>query len=376
MSITENESQEMLGRSELNDIEAILSITNSDVEAIQHIVKDNADAIFTWDYSLSRPALRKLYEKAKVGQWNATTDLPWETVVDEEKQVSMDQAALSSGLTANHYEGTVMAKWGDKEWSAYGIEQRRWSLSQFMHGEQGALICTAKIVETVPWYDAKLYASTQVVDEARHVEVFARYLDEKLGGSYQINAHLRMLLDDIVNDSRWDMTYLGMQIMVEGLALAAFGNMQQMTTEPLLKKLLRYVMSDEARHVAFGVLSLQEVYKDMSDAEIKERQEFAYEASVRMRDRFMSQEVWERMGVNPRDVVPLILRDPTREIFQQMLFAKIVPNCKKLGLLDRNDSWLRRRYEEMGVIQFENAEDTGEEYVKYELGETLADVQH
>lgn len=376
MSITENESQEMLGRSELNDIEAILSITNSDVEAIQHIVKDNADAIFTWDYSLSRPALRKLYEKAKVGQWNATTDLPWETVVDEEKQVSMDQAALASGLTANHYEGTVMAKWGDKEWSAYGIEQRRWSLSQFMHGEQGALICTAKIVETVPWYDAKLYASTQVVDEARHVEVFARYLDEKLGGSYQINAHLRMLLDDIVNDSRWDMTYLGMQIMVEGLALAAFGNMQQMTTEPLLKKLLRYVMSDEARHVAFGVLSLQEVYKDMSDAEIKERQEFAYEASVRMRDRFMSQEVWERMGVNPRDVVPLILRDPTREIFQQMLFAKIVPNCKKLGLLDRNDSWLRRRYEEMGVIQFENAEDTGEEYVKYELGETLADVQH
>ena len=376
MSITENESREMLGRSELNDIEAILSITNTDVDAIQHIVKDNADAIFTWDYSLSRPALRKLYEKAKVGQWNATTDLPWETVVDEEKQVSMDQAALASGLTANHYEGTVMAKWGDKEWTAFGIEQRRWSLSQFMHGEQGALICTAKIVETVPWYDAKLYASTQVVDEARHVEVFARYLDEKLGGSYQINAHLRMLLDDIVNDSRWDMTYLGMQIMVEGLALAAFGNMQQMTTEPLLKKLLRYVMSDEARHVAFGVLSLQEVYKEMSDAEIKERQEFAYEASVRMRDRFMSQEVWERMGVNPRDVVPLILRDPTREIFQQMLFAKIVPNCKKLGLLDRNDSWLRRRYEEMGVIQFENAEDTGEEYVKYELGETLADVQH
>ena len=376
MSITENESQEMLGRSELNDIEAILSITNTDVDAIQHIVKDNADAIFTWDYSLSRPALRKLYEKAKVGQWNATTDLPWETVVDEEKQVSTDQAALASGLTANHYEGTVMDKWGDKEWTAFGIEQRRWSLSQFMHGEQGALICTAKIVETVPWYDAKLYASTQVVDEARHVEVFARYLDEKLGGSYQINAHLRMLLDDIVNDSRWDMTYLGMQIMVEGLALAAFGNMQQMTTEPLLKKLLRYVMSDEARHVAFGVLSLQEVYKDMSDLEIKERQEFAYEASVRMRDRFMSQEVWERMGVNPRDVVPLILRDPTREIFQQMLFAKIVPNCKKLGLLDRNNSWLRRRYEEMGVIQFENAEDTGEEYVKYELGETLADVQH
>ena len=376
MSITENESQDILGRTDLNDIEAILSITNEDAEAVQHIVKNNADTIFTWDYSLTRPALRKLYEKAKVGQWNASTDLDWSINVDEEKQVAMDLAAFASGLTPTHYGGTTLSKWGDKEWTEFAIEQRRWSLSQFLHGEQGALICTAKIVETVPWYDAKLYASTQVVDEARHVEVFARYLDEKLGGSYQINAHLRMLLDDIVNDSRWDMTYLGMQIMVEGLALAAFGNMQQMTNEPLLKKLLRYVMSDEARHVAFGVLSLQEVYAHMGDKEIKERQEFAYEASVRMRDRFMSQEVWSRMGVNPRDVVPLVLNDPTREVFQQMLFAKIVPNCKKLGLLDRNDAWLRRRFEEMGVIQFENAVDTGEEYVKFELGETLEDVQH
>ena len=129
-----------------------------------------------------------------------------------------------------------------------------------MHGEQGALICTAQIVETVPWIDAKYYAATQVMDEARHVEVFARYLDTKLSGHYPINAHLEMLLDDIIADSRWDMTYLGMQIMVEGLALAAFGFLHQMTTEPLLKKLLRYVMSDEARHVAFGVLSLQEYY--------------------------------------------------------------------------------------------------------------------
>ena len=220
----------------------------------------------------------------------------------------------------------------------------------------------------MPWYDAKLYAATQVVDEARHVEVFARYLDEKMGGGYQVNAHLRMLLDDIINDSRWDMTYLGMQVMVEGLALAAFGFMHQLTEEPLLKQLLRYVMSDEARHVAFGVLSLKEVYDGMTDAEMKDRQEFAYEAAVRMRDRFMSQEVWERMGVNPRDVLPIVMRDPTRDLFQQMLFSKIVPNCKKLGLLDRNESWLRRRFEEMGVIQFEDLEDTGEEYIKFELG--------
>ena len=219
----------------------------------------------------------------------------------------------------------------------------------------------------MPWYDAKLYASTQVVDEARHVEVFARYLDEKMGGGYQVNAHLRMLLDDIINDSRWDMTYLGMQVMVEGLALAAFGFMHQMTEEPLLKKMLRYVMSDEARHVAFGVLSLKEVYDGMSDAEMKDRQEFAFEAAVRMRDRFLSQEVWEQMGVAPKDVLPIVLRDPMRDVFQQMLFSKIVPNCKKLGLLDRNDLWLRHRFEEMGVIQFEDWEDTSEEFTKFEL---------
>jgi hypothetical protein len=370
MSDTTLDTTELLGRSEMDDIEAILSVANTDVDEVFHVVKDEADAIFTWDYSLSRPALRKLYEKAKVGQWNATTDLPWDTDVDLEKVVSADQVAIAAGLDPNQYSGTVLEGWGTKEWLDYGIENRKWTLSQFLHGEQGALLCTAKITETVPWYDAKLYASTQVVDEARHVEVFARYLDEKLGGGYQVNAHLRLLLDDIIRDSRWDMTYLGMQVMVEGLALAAFGFMHQLTEEPLLKQLLRYVMSDEARHVAFGVLSLKEVYDGMTDAEMKQRQEFAFEAAVRMRDRFLSQEVWERMGVAPKDIVPIVLRDPTREMFQQMLFSKIVPNCKKLGLLDRNESWLRRRFEEMGVIQFEDWENTGDEYLKFELAAT------
>ena len=368
MSITERDNQDIIGREGLDDIEAILSITNTDVDEVLHAVRDDSDALFTWDYSLARPNLRRLYEKAKVGQWNGTTDLPWETSVDVEATIAADQAAIGAGIDPAQYAGTPLAKWGDKEWIEFGIEGRRWSLSQFLHGEQGALLCTAKITETVPWYDAKLYASTQVVDEARHVEVFARYLDEKLGGGYQVNAHLRMLLDDIIQDGRWDMTYLGMQVMVEGLALAAFGFMHQLTGEPLLKQLLRYVMSDEARHVAFGVLSLQEAYAEMTDAEMKERQEFAYEASVRMRDRFLQQEVWERMGVKPKEIVPLVLQDPTRTMFQQMLFAKIVPNCKKLGLLDRNDGWLRHRYEEMGVIQFEDWENTGEEYLQFELG--------
>jgi hypothetical protein len=236
-----------------------------------------------------------------------------------------------------------------------------------MHGEQGALLCTAKIVETVPWIDAKYYAATQVVDEARHVEVFAKYLDTKLTGYYPINAHLGMLLDDIIEDSRWDMTYLGMQIMVEGLALAAFGFMHMMTEEPLLKQLLRYVMSDEARHVAFGVLSLKEYYGELTDAELRERQEFAFEAAVRMRDRFLQQEVWDRMGVDKKKVMKLMLEiPPDQQVFQQMLFSKIVPNCKKLGLLDASGGWLRKRFEEIGVIQFEDWADTSDEYLTFD----------
>ena len=371
MTVTHSSTNDIIGRDEVNDVEAILATPMVDPDEVLHAVKSEAASIFTWDYSLARPQLRKLYEKAKVGQWNATTDIPWETDVDIEKTIAADQEVLGSGIDPAWYADTPLAKWGDKEWLEFGIQGRKWMLSQFLHGEQGALICTAKITETVPWYDAKLYASTQVVDEARHVEVFARYLDEKLEGGYQINTHLGMLLDDVVEDSRWDMTYLGMQIMVEGLALAAFGFLHQLTTEPLLKHLLRYVMSDEARHVAFGVLSLKEVYDGMSDAEMKDRQEFAFEASVRMRDRFLQQEVWHHMGVDPKAVIPLMINDPGRKMFQQMLFSKIVPNCKKLGLLDRNEAWLRRRFEEMGVIQFEDWENTGEEYLKFELGQEI-----
>ncbi len=357
------ETVDIIGRDDINDLEAILSVVNTDVDEECHAVHSVYDTIFTWDYEKGqRPKLEKLYEKAKKAQWNGQTDLPWETEVDQEALVVANAAANGGFGDGIDVSGTSMALWGDKEWIDFGVQSQNWTLSQFMHGEQGALVCTAKIVESVPWIDAKYYAATQVMDEARHVEVFAKYLDDKLSGHYPINAHLRLLLDDIIADQRWDMTYLGMQIMVEGLALAAFGFMHQMTTEPLLKQLLRYVMSDEARHVAFGVLSLQEYYEQLSAAEIRERQEFAFEAAVRMRDRFLQQEVWERMGVNPKEIVPLLMQIPDRQVFQSLLFSKIVPNCKKLGLLDAADGWLRVKFTELGVIGFEDWADTGEEY--------------
>jgi hypothetical protein len=361
---------EILERDHVDDLDAILAMTNQDVDEALHLVQDHADAIFTWDYEKgARPPLTKLYEKAKHSMWNGETDLDWSIDVDQERLARESPMTMNGELLASlgiDLTGTSLASWDDEMWIQHSMETQNWSLSQFMHGEQGALICTAKIVETVPWIDAKYYASTQVMDEARHVEVFAKYLDTKLSGHYPVNTHLRMLLDDIINDSRWDMTYLGMQIMVEGLALAAFGMAYQTTPDPLLKQLLRYVMSDEARHVAFGVLSLKEFYDGLTDAEMLERQEFAFEAAVRMRDRFLQQEVWERMGVPVKEAITLFRQDDpevkNQDPFQQLLFSKIVPNCKKLGLLDANDGWLRERFDSLGVSQFEDWVDTGEEY--------------
>jgi hypothetical protein len=357
-----------------NDPERITeySVWNDDVTSLIHAVEDNADAIFTWGYDKGeRAPLDRLYEKAKTSQWNGQTDLDWSIEVDPYTML-----LPANPMEADYFKenpNSPLHKFSDKEWKELAVESLNWSLSQFMHGEQGALLCTAKIVETVPWIDAKYYASTQVVDEARHVEVFAQYLDQKMGGiNYPVNYHLKCLLDDIIEDSRWDITYLGMQIMVEGLALAAFGFMHQTTEEPLLKKLLRYVMSDEARHVAFGVLSLQEIYKDMDAKEIRERQEFTFEAALRMRDRFLRQEMWEKLGVDVKEMVKYQLEMPEElRVFQRLLFSKIVPNCKKLGLLDAGDAWLRDRFTEIGVIEFEDWVDTGSEFEDFDLDKDL-----
>jgi len=357
---------------EADPVEAILALYDErEIDEIGHEVIGNAPLYFTWDYERSRPGLSKLYEKAKTSQWNGTTDLPWDTEVDQE-HVARDLMANSIERFKELQElpGSPLKNFGEKEWVQVGMEMQTWQLSQFLHGEQGALMCTGMITATTPWIDAKYYAATQVMDEARHVEVFARYLDEKLQGTYPMNPNLGTLIDDTLSDSEWDITYLGMQIMIEGLALAAFGAIHMVTTEPLLKQLLRYVMSDEARHVAFGVLSLQEYYQQLSASELKYRQEFALEAATRLRNRFFMVEVWERMGVDHAKLIRLMHDNPPPEQtdFQHLLFSKIVPNCKKLGLLDAGDGWLRRGFEKLGIIQFENWTDTSDEYEDFALG--------
>ena len=333
--------------------EVARTISDEDKRAVIRGVRSSFDTTFTWDYRQGeRPALAKLYEKAKHAQWDAQSDIDW--TVDGQVDV------IRAGTPASRPPAPdgPFAKLNDDELATLRHATMGWMVSQFVHGEQGALVCTARIVESVPWLDAKYYAATQVMDEARHVEVFSRYLNDKIQWTFPINVHLRDLLDAVVADERWDFTYLGMQIMIEGLALAGFSFHHQTTPDPLLRQITRFVMADEARHVAFGVLSLREAYEEMTDAEVRERQEFCYEAALLMRDRFLAQEVWESLGLPMKECSEAMLRNPAQVAYRQLLFAKVVPNLKKLGLLDAGSGWLRDRFRDLGVIHFEDFPDT------------------
>jgi hypothetical protein len=343
-----------------------------EVDATIKIVHDHADRIFLWNYDRSRSQLVTLYNKAMSSQWNSVTELDWDTEVDPESLVDRSTPLMQLTAAAREVDGSPIANWGDKELTQLGVESFKAQLSQFMHGEQGAMMTAAKIVETVPWIDAKYYAATQTMDEARHTEVFAKYLHTKLGEAYPMSPFLEDQITSLLEDERWDIAYLGMQIVIESLALAAFGSMLRNTDEPLLKKLLRYVMSDEARHVAFGVLSLAEYYQGLSQAELKDRQEFLVENTLRNRQRSTTPEIWERMGVSAEAVYPCILEASGKVKvnpyagFQRAFFAKLVPNVRKLGLLDANDGYLRKAWDEGGLLEFEFADDTGTDYATYD----------
>jgi hypothetical protein len=305
------------------------------------------DAVYTWDYAEKRHDLRTLYEKSKVLQWNAATDLDWSISVDPEAENVPDSFIPIFG--------TPMFDKLDKKRELPELRRHSASymLSNFLHGEQGALFATSQLVLAVPSADAKLYASTQVIDEARHVEAYHRYLSEKVELVYPISPHLRMLLDEILRESRWDMKYLGMQILVEGLALAAFGIIQQTSNEPLIRQIVHMIMQDEARHVAFGVLSLKGLYQELSSSELRDREDFVLEASRHMRDRMMAQEVWENLGMNVKDCLAAVDKSQTMALFRSLLFSKIVPNTKRIGLWTPR---IQEGFRELGVLHYEACE--------------------
>lgn len=317
-------------------------------------VKSTIDTVFDWQYALKDEKLLALYEKGKANTWNAS-DVDWSTEVDI--------ARLVTEARADEFMNSLMdppVKFTLESAIEFRQHMNAFMLSQFLHGEQGALVATAKIVQTVPWEEAKFYAANQVADEARHVEVYHRYLTEKLGLSYEVHPSLRELLDAIVRDSRWDMTYLGMQILVEGLALAAFGTMRLANqNEPLIQDITDRIMQDESRHVAFGVISLSKLYAgELSGSELREREDFVIEATALLRDRLLATPVFDRLGWDKSVWVPWMQENAFQRGFRQMMFSKIVPNLRRLGLLtDR----VRAAFQKLDILHFESAKDSVEE---------------
>ncbi len=308
-------------------------------------VPSGGTAVFNWDYDDTRARLLTLYEKGKDKQWNAQTRLDW--------SIEVDPGSPENG--PDYY----IPIYGSEMWERMTERERRevrhhigaWMNSQFLHGEQGALICASKIVQTVPDVDSKFYAATQTMDEARHVEMYSRYLREKIELAYPINPHLKDLLNQVVSDERWDMTYLGMQVIIEGLALAAFALIRDFSEEPLAKAINTYVMQDEARHVAFGRLALRDYYPELTSAERNEREEFVVEACYLMRDRFLAQEVWERLDLNVDECVAYVEDSEMMQEFRKLLFSRIVPTVKDIGLWGPK---VRKAYADMGVLQFQD----------------------
>jgi len=301
-----------------------------------------ATTVFDFDYADGRDQLLRLYDKGTRRQWIGKDRLDWSIDIDHENPLGLPDEI-------NPLFGT---EWWDKMDTRRRGEVRHnveaWRFSQFMHGEQGALICTAKIVQTVPQIDSKFYAATQVIDEARHVEVYSRYLYEKLQLVYPLNRNLESLLNDVISDSRWDMTYLGMQVLIEGLALAAFGFIRNTATEPLGKAINAYVMQDEARHVTFGRLALRDYYPQLTAAERDEREEFCVDACYRMRDRFLGEEVFERLEL-PQALLDYVKDSEQQRTFRGFLFMRIVPVLKDIGLWGPR---ITKAFEDMGVLGF------------------------
>ena len=303
-------------------------------------------AMFTWEYDDGREKLINLYAKGKKKQWDAAERIDWSHTPDPENPLQVPDE--------------LVPIFGSPVWDRLTADERgnvrrhmvAWQFSQFLHGEQGALICTAKIVQTVPDIDSKYYAATQVMDEARHVETYSRYLD-KIETAYPINDNLKSLLDDVLSDSRWDMTYLGMQILIEGLALAAFGLIRNIAGDPLGKAVNAYVMQDEARHVMFGRLALRDFYPQLTQAERNDREEFCADACYRMRDRFLGEELWRCLGYDADECIEYVKQSESQQLFRSLLFTRIVPTLRDIGLWGPK---MRETFADMGVLGYESTD--------------------
>jgi hypothetical protein len=282
---------------------------------------------FSWNYEVTIPRVADLYEKGKKAQWDPRADIDWAVPVEFGAPLPPLPPDSSFPYPRPAESGISAAAWDAFRW-----EHHVWTVSQFLHGEQGALMAAARLVEIAPDMDSKFFASTQVMDEARHVEVFSRYLGEKLDRKRGIDGALGGLLENILTESQWDIVFLGMQIIAEGYALASFRLNSALFPDALIRQITQRVARDEARHMSFGLLALDGHAKQLTATERRVREDFICDALSLLSRRVGMDQTWRELGLGP---APEEWGDAERErmaTFRRILFGRVLPNISRLGL--------------------------------------------
>ncbi len=298
---------------------------------------------YNWDYTVQDNRIKKLYELGKELNWNVESDLDWSP---EFEGTSEEEFDFEDNQWSGHPVYKKMPRWIRKE---FFHDLNCWGVSQFLHGEQGALLVASQLASCAPTFNAKLYAASQTFDEARHVEAFNKYLQTRLKKSWPIGTALKGLLDKILTDPRWDLKFIGMQVVIEGLALAAFNAAKEGTNDPVFKRMLELIIRDEARHVTFGISYLTEFVQTLSEEEKRDRANFALEACTVSRNRLKAYDVWKKYGMNIQETEEWTKENIFQNQFQDVLFSRIMPNLKKIGLLTEE---LIPEYEKLGVMSY------------------------
>ena len=298
---------------------------------------------YNWDYTVQDNRIKKLYELGKKLNWNVEVDVDW---TPEFPDIDKEAFDFENNQWNNH---PVYAEWDKEKKLEFIRDLNAWSTSQFLHGEQGALLVASQLASCAPTFNAKLYAASQTFDEARHVEAFNKYLQTRLKRTWPIGTALKGLLDKILTDPRWDLKFIGMQIVIEGLALAAFNAAKNATNDPVYEQMLDYIIRDEARHVTFGVNYLEEFVQTLTEEERNDRAQFALEACTVSRNRLRAYDVWEKYGMDLESTEEYQKEFIFQTQFQDVLFSRIMPNLKRIGLLTDE---LIPEYEKLGVMGY------------------------
>jgi len=316
---------------------------NLDPTDVVEIFQTPLTGSYNWDYTVQDNRIKKLYELGKQLNWNVEVDVDWSP---EYKGIDPEAFDFENSQWSDH---PAYAKWDNNKRMEFIKDSNAWSISQFLHGEQGALLVASQLASCAPTFNAKLYAASQTFDEARHVEAFNKYLQTRMKRTWPIGRALKGLLDKILTDERWDLKFIGMQVVIEGLALAAFHASRDASTDPVYKEMVGYIIRDEARHVTFGINYLEEYVKTLSEQEQIDRANFALEACTVSRNRLKPYDVWEKYGMNIQETEEYQKQHIFQTQFQDVLFSRIMPNLKRIGLL-RDE--LIPEYEKLGVMGY------------------------